>query len=176
MKMAQELDPLSVRIRYESGWVYYCSRRYDRAIDWYREALSMDSNSAPAHRRIALAFAQKGMLKEAVAELGKALEIREDAAYESDLGWLYATMGMKSEVQKALNKLQELSKRRYVSPCYAARIYAGLGDKEHMFQLLEKAYQEHSDRLLDLQEDPVFDSYRTEPQFLDLIHRVGFTL
>lgn len=45
-----------------------------------------------------------------------------------------------------------------------------------MFQLLEKAYQDHSDRLLDLQEDPVFDSYRTEPQFLDLIHRVGFTL
>jgi TolB-like protein/Tfp pilus assembly protein PilF/predicted Ser/Thr protein kinase len=174
MKLAEEIDPQSERIRYESGWIYYCARQYDRAINLYREALSMDMNSAQTHRRIGLAFAQKGMLKEAISELGKALEIREDAAYESDLGWLYATLGKKSEVQKALNKLQELSKRKYVSPCYGARIYAGLGDKEHMFQLLEKAYQDHSDRLLDLQEDPVFDSYRTEPQFLDLIHRVGF--
>jgi eukaryotic-like serine/threonine-protein kinase len=174
MKLAEEIDPLSARIRYESGWIYYCARQYDRAINLYREALSMDMNSAQTHRRLGLAFAQKGMLQEAVAELGKALEIREDAAYESDLGWLYATLGKKSEVQKALNKLQELSKRRYVSPCYAARIYAGLGAKEHMLQLLKKAYQDHSDRLLDLQEDPVFDSYRTEPQFLDLIHRVGF--
>ena len=176
MKLAEEIDPQSERIRYESGWVYYCARQYDRAINLYREALSMDMNSPQAHRRIGLAFAQKGLLKEAIAELGKALEIREDAAYESDLGWLYATVGRRSEVQKALNKLQELSRRKYVSPCYAARIYAGLGDKAHMFQLLEKAYQDHSDRLLDLQEDPVFDSYRTEPQFLDLIHRVGFTL
>ena len=174
MKLGEEIDPQSARIRYESGWIYYCARQYDRAINLYREALSMDMNSAQTHRRIGLAFAQKGLLKEAIAELGKALEIREDAAYESDLGWLYATLGKKSEVHKALNKLLELSRRKYVSPCYTARIYAGLGDKEHMFQLLEKAYLDHSDRLLDLQEDPVFDSYRTEPRFLDLIHRVGF--
>ena len=174
MKLAEEIDPQSERIRYESGWIYYCARQYDRAINLFREALSMDMNSAQTHRRIGLAFAQKGLLKEAIAELGKALEIREDAAYESDLGWLYATMGRKNEVHKALNKLQELSRRKYVSPCYTARIYAGLGDKDHMFPLLEKAYQDHSDRLLDLQGDPVFDAYRTEPRFLDLIHRVGF--
>ena len=174
MKLAEEIDPQSARIRNESGWIYYCSRHYDRAINLYREALTLDMNSAQAYRRLGLALAQKGLLKEAVAELGKALEIREDAAYESDLGWLYATLGMKSEVQKALDKLQELSKRRYVSPCYAARIYAGLGNKEHMFQLLEKAYKDHSDRLLDLQEDPVFDSYRMQLQFSDLIHRIGF--
>ena len=174
MKLAEEIDPQSARIRYESGWIYYCARQYDRAINLFREALSMDMNSGQTHRRIGLALAQKGLLEEAIAELGKALEIREDAAYESDLGWLYATMGKKNEVHKALNKLQELSKRKYVSPCYTARIYAGLGDKEHMFQLLEKAYQDHSDRLLDLQGDPVFDAYRTEPRFLDLIHRVGF--
>jgi len=175
MKLAEEIDPQSERIRYESGWIYYCARQYDRAISLYREALSMDMSSAQTHRRIGLAFAQKGLLGEAIAELGRAVEIREDAAYESDLGWLYATMGKKNEVHKALNKLQELSKQKYVSPCYIARIYAGLGDKEHMFQLLEKAYQDHSDRLLDLPGDPVFDAYRTEPQFLDLIHRVGFT-
>ena len=174
MKLAEEIDPQSERIRYESGWIYYCARQYDRAINLFREALSMDMNSAQTHRRIGLAFAQKGLLKEAIAELGKALEIREDAAYQSDLGWLYATMGRKNKVHTALNKLQDLSKLKYVSPCYTARIYAGLGDKEHMFQLLEKAYLEHSDRLLDLQGDPVFDAYRTEPRFLDLIHRVGF--
>lgn len=174
LKIAQELDPQSVWIRYETGWIYYCGRQYDRAIDLYREALSLDMNSAQTHRRIGLAFAQVGMLEESMAEIRKALEIREDPAYYSDLGWLYAKLGKKSEVQNALNKLQEMSKRRYISPYYVAKIYAGLGDKERVFQFLEKAYEAHSDRLLDIQTDPVFDAFRMEPRFSNLIRRLGF--
>lgn len=176
LKTAQEIDPQSVRNRYESGWIYYCARQYDRAMDWYREALSLDAGSAQTHRRIGLALAQKGILKEALAEILKALEIREDAAYASDLGWLYATLGRKSEVQDALKKLQELSKRKYVSPYYEARIYAGLGDKARVFQLLNKAYEDRSDHLLHLQNDPVFDSLRAEPQFVELLRRIGLAL
>lgn len=174
--IAQDSDPQSARIRYELGWMYYCARQYDRAINLYEEALRMDTNSAQTHRRMALAYAQKGLLKEAIAELGKALEIREDASYYSDLGWIHAIRGEKSEVRNSLTKLQEITKqkRRYVSPYYEARIHAGLGDKEQVFQLLEKAYQDRSDRLLELPVDPIFDSIRTEPRFLALIHRVGF--
>lgn len=173
LKTAQEIDPLSVRNRYEAGWIYYCARQYDRAIEWYREALSMDTGSAQTHRRLGLALAQKGMRKEAVAEILKALAIREDASYESDLGWLFATLGQRGEAQKALKKLQELAGRKYVSPYYEARIYAGLGDKERVFQLLKKAYEERSDHLLHLQNDPVFDALRKEPQFIELLGRIG---
>jgi adenylate cyclase len=69
--------------------------------------------------------------------------------------------------------LQELAGRKYVSPYYEARIYAGLGDKERVFQLLKKAYEERSDHLLHLQNDPVFDALRKEPQFIELLGRIG---
>ncbi len=175
LRVAQELDPLSSRIRYETGWVYYCGRQYDRAIALYREALSLDIKSAQAHRRIGLALAQMGMLEESMDETRKALAIREDPAYYSDLGWLYARMGKKSETQTALAKLQEMSKRRYISSYYVAKVYAGLGDRERVFEFLEKAYQSHSDRLLDLQTDPVFDEFRSDPRFSNLMRRLGFT-
>jgi tetratricopeptide (TPR) repeat protein len=174
LKVAQELDPQSVRIRYEKGWVYYCGRQYDRAIILYKEALSVDMNSAQTHRRIGLALAQMGMLEESLAQTRKALAIREDPAYYSDLGWLYARLGKKDEVQNALKKLQEMSKRRYISPYYVAKVYAGLGDRERVFEFLEKAYQAHSDRLLDLQTDPVFDEFRSDPRFSNLTRRLGF--
>ena len=174
LRLAQELDPQSVWIRYEMGWIYYCGRQYEKAIAFYREALSLDMNSAQTHRRIGLALAQLGMLEESMSEIRKALEIRDDPAYYSDLGWLYAKLGKKSEAQNALNKLQEMSKRRYISPYYVAKVYAGLGDKERVFEFLEKAYQAHSDRLLDIQTDPVFDEFRGEPRFSNLTRRLGF--
>lgn len=175
LELAREMDPQSLWTRYESGWVYYCARQYDRALEWYREALSMDDRSAQTHRRIGLVLAQKGLLKEALVETLKALEIREDAAYESDLGWLYANLGRKSEAQNALKKLREMAKRKYVSPYYEARIHVGLGDKERVYHLLNQAYEERSDHLLHLQNDPLFDSLRTAPQFLELLQRIGFT-
>jgi hypothetical protein len=57
-----------------------------------------------------------------------------------------------------------------------AKVYAGLGDKERVFEFLERAYEVHSDRLLDLQTDPVFDPLRSDPRFSNLMRRLGFTL
>ncbi|MEW6209127.1 MAG: protein kinase [Acidobacteriota bacterium] len=174
LRLAQELDPQSVRIRYETGWVYYCGRQYERAINLYREALSLDMNSVQTHRRIGLAFAQMGMLEESIAQTLKALAIREDPAFYSDLGWLYAKLGKRSEAQNALKKMQGMSKRRYISPYYVAKVYAGLGDRERVFEFLEQAYKAHSDRLLDLQTDPVFDEFRSDARFSNLTRRIGF--
>ena len=77
--------------------------------------------------------------------------------------------------EKILNELQRQSKDAYVSPYMIAVIYAGLGQKDKAFELLEKAYKERSpDIAYFLNTDLWLDPLRPDPRFLDLLRRVDF--
>ena len=81
--------------------------------------------------------------------------------------------GMRSEAQKILDRLRELSKYRYVNSYCVAIIYIGLGDKDQAFVWLNKAAEERGDRIAKLKVDPIFDSLRPDQRFADLLRRIG---
>ena len=60
------------------------------------------------------------------------------------LGYGYAVTGRRAEAEKILDKLNELSKQKYVSTAWMAKIYSGLGEKDRAFEWLEKAYEDRS--------------------------------
>jgi hypothetical protein len=65
------------------------------------------------------------------------------------------------------------SKPGYNPPEVAAN-YALLGDKDHAFLWLEKAYQQHASSLAELKSEPDVDNLRSDPRYLDLLRRIGF--
>jgi len=69
--------------------------------------------------------------------------------------------------------LQALSEGKYISPYAIARIYSGLGEKERVFQWLEKSFAGAHDSLTKLKTDPIFDSLHSDPRFTDLARRIG---
>jgi hypothetical protein len=72
-------------------------------------------------------------------------------------------------------QLNESSRQTYVSPFEVALIYVGLGRKNEALQWLERAYTERSDLLIYLNVDPRLNSIGSDPQFIDLAHRVGLS-
>ena len=64
-------------------------------------------------------------------------------------------------------------KTGYFSPYLIAELYADLGDKEHAFEWLNTAYQEHGHLLYGLRTDFAFDSLRSDPRFQDLLRRMN---
>lgn len=56
-----------------------------------------------------------------------------------------------------------------------ASIYVGLGDKDAALTWLEKACQQHSPAMNGLKIDPAYAAIRSDPRFVDLVHRVGLT-
>lgn len=54
-----------------------------------------------------------------------------------------------------------------------AAIHAGLGDKDAAFEMLQKAYDERSDRMPYLKVEPRFGKLRTDPRFTKLLARLG---
>src|SRR5438034_7317096 len=75
MEKAKELDPFSIIINTELGCPYLYSRRYDRAIEYFTEALEMDSNFPFAHFALAEAYDRTGRFNEALAEHEKAIDL-----------------------------------------------------------------------------------------------------
>jgi tetratricopeptide (TPR) repeat protein len=91
------------------------------------------------------------------------------------LGYAYAVSGNRAEAEKMLGQLQALSLQKYVPSFLIALIYVGLGDKDQAFAWLEKAYAERSVWMPWLKVDPEFDTLRSDPRFVDLQGRIGFS-
>ncbi len=174
-KLAQELDPLSLIINFELGLAFYYARDYDRAIEQFQKTLELDPDFPPAQQFLPSAYEQKGMYGEAIAGFEKATLTggNEWSLTRGGLGHVYAVLGRKSEALAVLDELKQLSAQEYVPATSIAIIYAGLGEKDQAFTWLEKGYQEHAFQMQWLNEEPRWDSLRSDPRFADLVRRVG---
>ena len=92
------------------------------------------------------------------------------------MGWLYAISGRRTDALKIAQQFGELSTHAYVDSYWSALIYAGLGDKDEAFRLLEKSYSEHSAALLYFGVDPAWYGMHSDPRYADLLRRIGLPL
>jgi hypothetical protein len=51
--------------------------------------------------------------------------------------------------------------------------YSGTGQKDRVLDLLQQAYSEHSDAVVQIKVDPMYDPVRSDPRFKDLLRRIG---
>jgi serine/threonine protein kinase/Tfp pilus assembly protein PilF len=169
---AQELDPLSLAINVAVGTSYYLAGRYDDAAEQFRRALELDPSFRRASFELARVYEIKGMHEEAVRQL-EGLQKFGNPATPQSLARAYILAGREAEGEKLLQELIERSATTYVNPYDIAAIYAAKNDKENVFLWLEKAHDEHVSRLVYLRVEPMFRQFRNEPEFADLLRRVG---
>jgi serine/threonine protein kinase/tetratricopeptide (TPR) repeat protein len=172
---AQELDPL---VPTELPYAYLVARRYDESISRYQKTLDLYPDIAYKRAEMAWAYAMKGMYAKAIGEYDKIPESAKAVAAEnqlvaSGLGWVYAVSGRRAEALKIAKEFKDLSTHAYVDFYQFAAIYAGLGDKDETFRLLEKAYEEHSSNMPFLAVDPFWYEMRSDPRYANLLRRMG---
>jgi TolB-like protein/DNA-binding winged helix-turn-helix (wHTH) protein/Flp pilus assembly protein TadD len=168
---AATLDPFGSYALWAEQLVW--ARRYDQAIEKCQKALGWSPGSPTLHLRVGIAYEQNGEYSKAVAELEQARDLSPSSSYFlRSLGHAYAVAGKRDQAQEVLRQLKEDSAKRYISPFSFALIYTGLGEKEHAFEWLEKAYQQRDPGLATLRADPRFDLLRADSRFMDLLKRI----
>lgn len=171
---ARELDPFSLAINVQRGFLLENARRYGEAIEQLRAVTAMDPNHYQAYWNLGHTYAANGQFAEAVAAAEKAVQLSERAPGALGmLGLAYGLAGRKAEALKIANELLELKKTRYVTPAALVNVYLGLGDKEQAFVWLDKAYQERSNYVAYLKVFPLVDPIRSDRRFADLVGKVG---
>ena len=179
---AHKLDPLSPIISANSGLYSYYEHNYDDAIAKYKLTLQSDPDFWVARHYLALAYVQKGMHQEAIAELRKLIKapesgpvpdkvIEAESEASASLGFAYGMAGKQAEARAILSQLDALSKRRYVSPLYFAIVYAGLKENDKAIEYLNKAFDARHPGLVLIRIEPMFDGLRSDERFKQLIKR-----
>jgi tetratricopeptide (TPR) repeat protein len=160
-----------------STWVglrYYLAHDYPHAIEQNRDSVELDPNFAAAHLLLGEDYVQAGLRSEAVDELKKAADLSGDSPiYRAQVAVALAVAGRNREALRIAHELEAISRKRYVSPYGLAQIYAALNKKEDTFKWLQAAYDEHAVWMGYLAVDPIFDRYRSDERFKDLLRRVG---
>jgi TolB-like protein/Flp pilus assembly protein TadD/class 3 adenylate cyclase len=172
-RKAVELDPLSLVINSDLGVDHFYARRYDEAIAQLRKTLEMDSGYYFAHVILGQALEMKGGRDAAIAEYQKARALNDDPSVLGLLARFYGLSGNKTEAEKILNQLKELSTQRYVAAYSFALTYLGLGDKEEALRRLEKSYQDRAGADMGyIRVDPFLDPLRGNPRFEALAEKI----
>jgi len=158
------------------GWGFYFARRYDDALEQLHKTLELEPNFVMAHFILGLTYLQKRQFEQATAELQQAISLSGDTPLSLALGVLghvSAVSGKRTEAHRMLERLEALSRQRYVSSYSLALIYTGLGETDAALASLQKAYEERHDRLIYLNVEPIFDGIRSDPRFRDLLRPIG---
>jgi len=155
------------------GLRYYLAHQYDSAIEQGRNTVELDPNFAASHLLLGEAYVQKGLHEKGLAELESAASLSgNNPLYLAQVGVAYASEGKRTEALQIATHLQTTSTSRYVSPYGLAQIYAALHDNEQTFKWLNIAYDDRAVWMSYLAVDPVFDRYRSDRRFQDLLRRV----
>jgi TolB-like protein/DNA-binding winged helix-turn-helix (wHTH) protein/Tfp pilus assembly protein PilF len=175
IRLAQELDPLSLIISTDVAEMFYYAREYDAAIRQAQKTLEMDPSFALAHRVLALAYEQMGMYKESLVELHTQVRLTGRSDYAlAELARGYAVTGNRAEAEKLLRELQSMNPQNPGTSIGLAFVHAALGDEDRAFFWLEKAATERMGIIL-IKVQPYFDSLRGDPRLLAIERRMALS-
>jgi TolB-like protein/Tfp pilus assembly protein PilF len=173
-KIAEELDPLSLMIAVTAADPYYFSRQYPSAIERLQRVLRRQPEFASAHFNLGRAYLQSGMHREAITAFEAAIRLSGVRQAELGLGCAYARAGDVKKAHEILNNLEEFGRTHYLPSPYLAWVYLGFGDIGMALELLEQGFNEKCYAMIFLNADPIYDSIRAHPGFVDLVKRMHF--
>jgi len=171
IKVAREIDPKSLVIAANLGFIYYLAGDFNRAEEAVKNAIQMDPSFAAAYTYLGQIYLEKKQYKEAIEQFQTALAL--SPGDNEPLEYLAYAQGVSGNKKEAEEILKDLQKRKNGLASYDyAVVYAGLRDNERTLQWLEKAFVEKSGRLVNLRVHPQFSFLRGEPRFKNIVEKI----
>jgi DNA-binding winged helix-turn-helix (wHTH) protein/tetratricopeptide (TPR) repeat protein len=172
---ALELDPFSLQINMNLATTYYLRGEYERSVAHLIKTSELEPNYMPVHFVLGCVYIQQGRFEDAIKEFQFIYKLDEEAYLALGfMGYAHALLGQRAEAETLLNILQDISKRKYVSPYSLLVVHLALGPQARVFELLEQLYAERNDWLVWLKVSPELKILRSDARFKNLLKRVGF--
>ena len=112
---------------------------------------------------------QDAFMADRVLAMKKNGRLKEAEAFEAG----YRQAKLKGACMSLIEMMKSKSQAEYVSPFNIAALYALMGDPDHAFEWLEKAFAEHSGRMEYIKVEVAFESFHSDPRYVSLLKRMG---
>ena len=174
IKLARELDPLSQPIMINIVQVYIAQGNLEAAFEQLQKIIAFNPEYATAHSELALVLLKKGLFNEALVEAQKGVDLaKRSHLFLDTLGKVYIGSGNRNEALAVIKELEGKHAKREASSYSIASLYAGLGEREHVFTWLDKALAEKNTDLNELNDDAIFEPFRDDQRFKKLLLHIG---
>jgi serine/threonine-protein kinase len=174
LRVAEDLDPLDLKIKTQVGYVHYFLRDFARAEGQFRSVIAMDPHFAFAHYGLGDVLAQQGRHGEAISSIEESVRLGGSSVnHMAILAYVHGLAGRKDEAQKLLQEIRSRGGRGYASPIWSALAHIGLGEIDAAFEWLDRAYAERDGSLILVTASPEFDPLRKDFRFRALLERMG---
>jgi serine/threonine protein kinase len=174
IRKALALDPLDPGYsRWLARYLLYAGD-YSAAIAQGEKIIELGEDFFLAYLDVGSAHLALGHAEEALKwyRRGQALE-NSVRSYDAFIVRALAVLDRRDEADEILARLEEESRQHYVRAEILAMGYAALGDRDHAFECLERAFQTRSAGLIYLHIDPGYKPLRDDPRFANLVSRIG---
>ena len=176
MDRARELDPFSpvntsLRVPY-----LYVTGHAEQAVEEGRRLFQAEPDNWGFLEATGLCNLYLQKFDEAVRDFEACLKVLPErpSRVVSRLGQAYGRAGRREDARRILAELEQASRRGYVSPVAKAYVYAGLGQNDEAFRLLEEALEARDLQLLYTSFHPFgMDTCVKDPRWPDLMSRIS---
>ena len=171
VQIAFTYHPSSIAIQSELGCSAYYAGKFADAGAYWRQSIKNDPDNAYLHWGMARTLAQQGLLQDAatVLESAQRKPAGDWTAILSELAYVRAREGRRSDAHDLIAQLRERAKGEYVDPYLFAMAYAGLGDTAAVFDSLEQALAVRSTWIPSLPVDPKFAGFRNDARYQQIL-------
>ena len=175
LEIARELEPGSMSVRVNFGFVFHCSRRGNMAVDELAACVALEPGFPYARYRLAAALEACGRFDEAFSHFNT-LRAMPGAEVQGLVGMSCgsAIAGRQAEARSHVAELLAMSEKRYISAYFFAEIFTSLDEIDEAFLWLDKAYEERAMVMPSLRNNPRFDRLRNDPRYSVFERRVGY--
>jgi tetratricopeptide (TPR) repeat protein len=172
--MARDLDPFSLIVNTNVGWVLDRAGRHEDAIVQFEKTLALDSTYTQARWRLADALMNAGHVSEAITQ-GERLVSLSDSAPPAlaMLAETEARGGQRDLALRLLGRARARAGANYLPPASVAGVFARLGEVDSALTWLEKTIAERSNASVYLGGEQKDSPLRRDPRFRALLVRVG---
>jgi TolB-like protein/DNA-binding winged helix-turn-helix (wHTH) protein/Tfp pilus assembly protein PilF len=170
---ARQLDPLSMIIAADHSAILYYARWYDRALAQSHTVLNMDPTSSRAETILIHSYVQQHRFAEAQDYIEKHKANLNNQWLPVHEAVVYGSWGRAAEAQEVLTRAEQFPWKPEQRIPALLVVYSAVGRKDQAIALLQQAVVNHSNVVTSMKVDPMYDPFRSDLRFQDVLRRAG---
>ena len=168
-RKATVIDPLSIDIWHNLGLLLFASGKDSDARLAWKHAFDINPGARWPNYLVGYLDLKEGKIESALAHF----RATDEPFRLTGTAMVEHTLGHASESEQALDTLK--TKYTAGSAFQVATVYAWRGEKDHAFEWLDRAYDQHDSGMSRLRYDPTLATLHDDPRFAALVKKMGFS-